>query len=231
MSYLIVKNVKIKSHQAFEKLFFIFTTNKIKLIMLKKILIVAFVLFFCLTINAQDKQKKIKPFRIGLKIGIPNIVGGNAEYVFNKRFAPYLDYSSYSGTFSNVAASFNYFEGGLNIYFNPTGKGFYGSLGMSNFNIDGTYSNVQTVGGQNFTGTASGKLSINTINAKLGIKLGRSFYFRTEVGYGFGNIPDTIEITGIAAGITQTGIENIPDIPGISSSGLLIFNIGFGIGF
>jgi hypothetical protein len=203
--------------------------------MLKKSLVVLFAMLMFTSTQAQDKVKSIKPFRIGAKIGVPNIVGGNAEFVFFKRIAAYVDYSSYSGTFSDVDVSFNDFEAGVNIYFNPTGKGFYGSFGFSNFSLDGSYTGAQTDSGIDFTGQASGSLTINTVNAKLGLKLGRSFYFRTEVGYGFGTIPDTITITGTVTGggvtTTETGTEAIPDIPGISTSGMLLFNIGFGIGF
>ncbi len=199
--------------------------------MFKKMLLSFVAVLFIVNSQAQNKERSIKPFRLGVKVGIPNIVGGNAEFVFLKRIGAYADYSTYSGTFSGVDVSFNHFEFGGNIYFHPTGKGFYGSFSFSSFSLDGTYANAQTVGGINFTDTATGGLTINTINAKLGLKLGRTFYFRTEAGYGFGNIPKTIEITGIAAGVTQTGVENIPNIPGISSSGLFIFNIGFGIGF
>ncbi|NQW35858.1 MAG: hypothetical protein HQ471_02525 [Flavobacteriales bacterium] len=199
--------------------------------MLKKTLLVAFTILFCVATQAQDKQKSVKPFRIGFKVGVPNIVGGNAELVLFKRIAVYADYSAYSGTFDQVEAGFNHFEIGGNIYFNPTGKGFYASLGYSNFSLDGTYTDAQTIGGIDFTGTATGNVTLNTINAKLGLKLGRTFYMRTEVGYGFGTIPDKVIITGDVNGVTQTGEEAIPNIPGISSSGLLIFNIGFGFGF
>ena len=199
--------------------------------MLKKSLLIVFVFMLCISIQAQDKSENIKPFRIGAKVGIPNIVGGNLEYVFGKRIAIYADYSSYSGDFDNVNVNFIFFEIGTNIYFRPTGKGFYGSFSYSSFNIDGTYSDAQTIDGTNFTGTATGSIEINTINTKLGLKLGRSFYFRIEAGYGFGTVPDEIVITGNVNGVPEEGTEDIPDIPGISSSGLLIFNIGFGIAF
>jgi len=210
--------------------------------MLKKSLVVAIALLLFVTTQAQDKQdkvKSIKPFRIGVKVGVPNIVGGNAELVFFKRLAAYVDYSSYSGTFSGVDVSFNDFEAGVNIYFKPTGKGFYGSFGYSNFSLDGSYTDAQTNSGVNFTGLATGSLSINTLNTKLGVKMGRSFYMRIEAGYGFGTIPDTIDITGVVTATvggvsqttTETGTETIPNIPGISKSGMLLFNIGFGIGF
>ena len=203
--------------------------------MFKKFLLLSMAFLLLTTTQAQDKAKSIKPFRLGVKVGVPNIVGGNAELVFFKRFAAYVDYSSYSGTFSDVEVSFNDFEGGLNIYFKNTGKGFYGSFGYSSFSIDGSYTGAQTNSGISFTGQATGSLTINTLNTKLGVKMGRSFYVRVEAGYGFGTIPQTITVTGTVTGggttTTETGTEDIPDIPGISKSGLAIFNIGFGIGF
>ncbi len=199
--------------------------------MLRKSIITLFAVLLFVGVQAQDKEKSIKPFRLGFKIGIPNIVGGNAEYVFGKRFGVYADYSAYSGDFDTVAASFNYFEAGANVYFNPTGKGFYGSFAYGSFNLDGTYTDSQTSNGQTFTGEATGSLTINTINAKLGLKMGRTFYMRTEVGYGFGTVPDKVIIHGNVNGTPQEGSEDIPNIPGISSSGLIIFNLGFGFGF
>lgn len=199
--------------------------------MLRKSLITIVALLLFVGVQAQDKEKSIKPFRLGFKIGVPNIVGGNAEYVFGKRFGVYADYSAYSGDFDKVGVSFNYFEAGANVYFKPTGKGFYGSFGYGSFKIDGTYTDSQTSGGQNFTGEATGNLTINTINAKLGVKMGRTFFMRTEIGYGFGTVPDKVIIKGNVNGTPQEGTEDIPNIPGISSSGLIIFNLGFGFGF
>ena len=68
---------------------------------------------------------------------------------------------------------------------------------------------------------------------KLGAKLGKKFYFRIEAGYGFGDIPQEIEVTGTeqGTGITQTDYVEIPDIPGISESGMIVANIGLGFSF
>ena len=69
---------------------------------------------------------------------------------------------------------------------------------------------------------------LNTINTKLGLKVGRVFYFRLEVGYSFGDIPEFITVNGPN---NLSATEEIPEIPGITSSGLPLFNIGFGFGF
>ena len=46
---------------------------------MKKLSIIL-LLIFCTYTYAQDKQD-INPIRIGLKIGTPNIIGGNLEFV------------------------------------------------------------------------------------------------------------------------------------------------------
>jgi hypothetical protein len=60
------------------------------------------------------------------------------------------------------------------------------------------------------------------MNLKLGAKLGKTFYFRIEAGYGFGDIPHEIFVESTTP--SQTTIEEFPEIPGISVSGILNFN-------
>lgn len=111
------------------------------------------------------------------------------------------------------------YEIGTNIYLSPSGKGLY--LGISYLSFDGVYTET---GYENSTGD----FKFNTTNLKLGVKLGRTFYFRAEVGYGFGDIPEEIILT-IPDG--PDDVIEIPDIPGLASSGLPVFNIGFGFSF
>ena len=79
------------------------------------------------------------------------------------------------------------------------------------------------------SGDGVGQIDFNTVNLKLGLKFGRTLYTRIEVGYGFGDIPEFIEVTS-ESGNSKTS-EEIPDIPGLNSSGLFTANIGFGIQF
>jgi len=63
--------------------------------------------------------RKKKPIRIGLKFGIPNIVGLNFEYVtpaLNARLAPTLDLSYFSLSSGDAKVSFSYIELGGNYY-------------------------------------------------------------------------------------------------------------------
>lgn len=186
--------------------------------------------------DSDKKEKKdIKPFRIGAKLGIPNGIGGNIEYVtplLGQRIAIYGDYSGISVNIDDVDSSIRYFEVGSNIYFlGNYGKGLYGSIGYGDLTVDGSYTDAQTIGGEDFTGEANGTFEASTLNVKAGLKLGKRFYFRTELGYGFGDIPEEIVITGNVNGVPAVGIEEIPEIPGVSESGYVLFNIGFGIAF
>jgi len=195
-----------------------------------------FLMLSCfLFVSAQnDSNSDVARFRIGLKAGIPNIIGGNAEFVLpilNNHVAPFLDYSTFSLDVDDVDTSFNFFEIGTNVYFNDKGKGLYATLSYGSFNLEGTYTDAETIDGELFEGEASGEIDITTVNLKLGAKLGNKFYFRAEVGYGFGDIPDEVVITGTVNGQPDEGTEEIPDIPGIGDSGLLVVNIGFGFAF
>ncbi len=201
---------------------------------MKKVFLLLLLLAFTLNLSAQDDNPDVKRFRIGLKVGVPNIVGGNAEFVLpilDNHIAPYLDYSAFSLDVDDVDTSINFFEIGSNVYFNNTGKGFYASLSYGSFNLEGTYTDAETVNGELFEGEAEGEIDITTVNLKLGVKLGNTFYFRAEVGYGFGDIPDEVVITGTVNGQPETGVEEIPDVPGIGDNGLLVANIGFGFAF
>lgn len=200
---------------------------------MKKISIILSLLFCSIAI-AQEK-KDINPFRIGVKIGTPNILGGNIEFVtplLNNRIALFLDYSGFTIKEDASKIALKYIEAGTNIYFKENGKGLYSSLSYGKLDLDGNYTDAETINGTQYEGKADGSISISTLNAKLGAKLGNKFYFRIEAGYGFGDIPQQIEITGTetGTGTTKTDYVEIPnDIPGIGENGYLVFNIGFGI--
>jgi hypothetical protein len=184
--------------------------------------------------NDNSQSNDINPLRIGVKIGTPNILGANLEFVlpaFNNHLAIFGDYSGFSTDIDDVDTNLKYIEFGANLYFKETGKGFYGSLSYGKLDLEGSYTDAQTLGGEYFTGEAYGELEVSTVNVKLGVKLGKAFYFRSEIGYGFGDIPQEIEITGNVNGTPDTGMEEIPDVPGIGESGYALFNFGIGVSF
>ena len=149
----------------------------------------------------QTEEKKVRPFRIGAKLGFPNIIGGNIEYVtplFNDKLAVNLDYSMIKSDWlgfdeeaeaENNELDLTYIEGGLNYYFFKPGRGLYGGLSYGNIKAKGTivYQEFRDI-----VDTSHGSL-----NVKLGAKLGGLFYFRPEIGYAFSPLPETIETTRV----------------------------------
>lgn len=174
---------------------------------------------------AQDK-----PLRIGIKLGIPNIITANVEYVtplLNNRIAIAVDYMSLSKTIDDTNINYNNFEIGTNIYLTKKGKGLYAGISYFSFGGEGTFTEVEFQPDMYEDGV--GEIKFNTLNLKLGVKLGRTFYFRFEAGYGFGDIPEFILVTSKTS--NETSLEEIPEIPGLNTSGLPVFNFGIGFSF
>ncbi|MBV1887871.1 MAG: hypothetical protein KUG51_01120 [Urechidicola sp.] len=211
---------------------------------MKKISLLLAILLICSVAFSQEEEnedskrkgKRILPFRIGLKAGLPNGIGGNVEYVtplLNDRIAFFGDYSGFSTNIDDADAKMQYYEFGTNIYlFGGKGRGVYGSLSYGKLNLDANYDDYEfDTSSGTVTADAEGEYEVGTFNVKAGLKVGRRFYFRTELGYGFGSVPQEFVITGTANGMTESETVEIPEIPGMSENGYVMFNIGFGIGF
>lgn len=176
------------------------------------------------------EEVKVRPFRLGIKLGFPNLIGGNVEYVtplLNKRLAVNVDHSQIEGEWLGLGENeinFSYLEGGLNYYFFKPGKGLYGGLNYGKLRYTENRINPD------YRETMD--LTHSTFNLKVGAKLGGLFYFRPEVGYAFTSLPKEIEaVTTYNDGRRETEAERL-DIPGteILFKGL-IANIGFGFAF
>lgn len=208
---------------------------------MKKILITIFVFVSTFTtaqteeIDSLKLNESVKLISIGTKIGMPNLISLNGEITIpflNNHFAPYIDYGAFNLEINDVDSNLNYTEYGINIYFSNKGKGFYTSVGKAQLGSEFTFKNLTfEENGIKEIGSAKTNLDINTLNLKLGLKTGGSFYFKFEIGYGIGSIPDSIDFTAISNGITESFSEDVPTIPGLSSGGLLISNFGFGLSF
>ena len=74
-------------------------------------------------------------------------------------------------------------------------------------------------------------MDIDAVNLKLGLKTGGTIYLRLEAGFCFTSIPETLTFTATYNNITQTFTEDLPNIPGVSSDGILVGNIGLGFSF
>lgn len=200
------------------------------------------------------KERKVRPIRIGAKIGFPNLVGGNLEYVtplLNKKLAIYGDFSSiksdwlepgeeeedYYNDTEQTKFDFRYLEGGLNYYFFKPGRGLYGGVSYGAINFKGTKYGLAS----NDEFDTSGKEGVGSIdmthssfNLKLGAKLGGLFYFRPEVGYSFSSLPNHVTTTVVfedgTREVQDIGLD-IEDGPWEILYNGLIANIGIGFAF
>lgn len=192
----------------------------------------------------EERDYKVRPLRLGLKIGFPNLVGGNLEYVtplLNDKLALNVDYSNIRSDWlisedeepemtENTELNFTYFEGGLNYYFFKAGKGLYGGMSYGNFKIEGT----ATASKDGVDGTGNVELNHSSFNVKLGAKLGELFYFRPEIGYSFSSLPKSVDYTvryedGTVEQDTYDFKEEVAPAD-ILFKGLMA-NIGFGFAF
>jgi len=208
-------------------------------------------LFFTGLLLAQDTDTstptleieaiKVKRLSIGAKVGIPNIAGLSAEIItplLDNRVAVFYDFSSFDINPTDVKVGLSYSEFGANIYFKNKGKGAYVGIGIANLSTDLEFQNVSfEENGLSGEGAASVSQDLSTTNIKLGVKTGGRIYFRLELGYGFGDIPQEVEVSGsfIPEGQTNairgTETEEFPAIPGVGTNGTLIGNFGFGFSF
>ena len=189
-----------------------------------------------------DTISNLKRFSFGIKMGIPNVIGLTTEAIlpiFKNRVSPYFDYSSFKLNPDKTSIDLNYTDYGINIYINSKGNGLYASLGSGNLSSLIFFEEIELTdeNGNKGLGNAQIKENINTFNVKLGIKSNSKIFFRLEVGYGIGRIPNNLNLTG-NFGYEKDGmfynskgssIESFPTVPGIGKKGIIIGNFGFGI--
>lgn len=189
-----------------------------------------------------DTVLNLKRFSFGIKMGLPNILGLTTEAVlpiFKNRVSPYFDYSSFKLNPDKTSIDLNYTDFGVNIYVNSKGSGLYASLGSGNLSSLILFQEIELTdeNGNKGIGNAQLKENINTFNVKLGIKSNSKIFFRLEVGYGIGKIPNNLDLTGSFSyekyGMLYTSngssIESFPTVPGLGKKGIIIGNFGFGI--
>jgi len=194
-------------------------------------------LIFSLFISTFSYSQEL-PIRLGLKAGLPNAVGVNAEYVtpyLKGRLAPNVEASVYpipESLFSDRNGTITYLQGGFNYYFFKPGDGLYSNLSYGYLKGKGTGDNVRAerpnANGEYLIGKGYLNESNHSINLKVGSKFGNKYYFKPEVGYAFNNLKGDHAIdVRFQDGSRETQIESIP---GIFTKGLL-FGVGAGIAF
>jgi len=188
--------------------------------------------------DEKERSYKVRPFRIGVKIGAPNLIGGNLEYVLpmlGRRVAVNADYSKLKsewiqpedeGADAEDKINVTYLDLGLNYYLFKPGKGLYAGVSYSTIKADATTPFED--------GTDYIKEEHSSINVKLGAKLGGLFYFRPEIGYSFDPLPNTYEVHTVYNDGTEERATQGWDAEGTPAELLfkgLMFNIGFGFAF
>jgi hypothetical protein len=165
---------------------------------------------------------------------VPNIASLNGELILpliGNRISAYFDYGAFNFPIDETDIETTYTEYGVNLYFNGNGKGFYLSAGNGSLSTNYTFNNLDFEDGSGPTGSGSTELDIDAVNLKLGLKTGGTIYLRLEAGFGFTSIPETLTFTATSNNITQTFTEDLPNIPGVSSDGILVGNLGLGFSF
>lgn len=191
--------------------------------------------------DSYNSKNELRPYRIGLKFGTPMVAGLDLEYVtplWTSRVAPFIGFTSIGLQITDDAKlNFSAFEIGSNIYFNGRGdgRGFYGSLAYQSINATLKQQDYKAEDGKVYQGTATSKISFGGFNTKIGVKVGRTFYFRTELGYSFGSLPEEIVTKGTYNGQPINDRQNIKDdladTPVLNMGGIPLFNLGFGFAF
>ena len=220
---------------------------------MRQFFIIFFLVIFIPTISYTQKIEKLdsihtdtilnlKRFSFGIKMGLPNVIGLTTEAIlpiFKNRVSPYFDYSSYKLNPDKTSIDLNYTDYGVNIYINSKGNGLYASLGSGNLSSLILFEEIELTdeNGNKGLGNAQIKENINTFNVKLGIKSNSKIFFRLEVGYGIGRIPNNLNLTGsfnyekdgMFYSSKGSSVESFPTVPGIGKKGIIMGNFGFGI--
>lgn len=190
----------------------------------------------------QEETREIRRIRIGGKLGIPNLVGGNLEFVtplMENKLAVSLDYSGMKGAFNDlfnegekIDVRYRYLTGGVNYYFFTPASGLYGGLGYSKIGIKGDVM-IPSEDPSEEPETGIVDFDHHSLYMKLGAKIGGFFYFRPELGFSFSALPTSIKYTRTTGNQPQEDNEIDFNGAGYLSplfSGI-IFNFGIGFAF
>ncbi len=197
--------------------------------------------------QVENEFEDVRPFRIGAKLGIPNLLSANVEYVLpllNRKFSISADFSKINTDSDDfgfdteegteiMEQQFDYFEAGINYYFFKPGKSLYAGISYANYGLNG---NLPDFAENENGATGDGYLdfSNNSVNIKVGAKWGGFFYFRPEVGYAFNPFPSSLPIRVEF----EDGTTQYQELDLSADSGFLdmiyqglIYNIGIGFSF
>lgn len=194
---------------------------------MKKLFSLIILIAFAATMQAQGH----KPFRIGAKIGTPNLLGVGAEYAIMDHIAPNFDFSYIPLSLDdNTDLSFTFIGGGANYYLDKNNKGVYGGLGIGYMSLGVTETGV--LNPKTFDNDGTGDFSIGAmlVIAKVGYRwMWGAFTVTPEIGYALGSVDNSVTYTAtFPDGSTAEETYDTSDIP--VSSGP-VYSVAIGIAF
>ncbi|TAF67670.1 MAG: hypothetical protein EAZ55_01225 [Cytophagales bacterium] len=181
--------------------------------------------------NAQAQD--VRPFRIGLKVGLPIYIGGTIEYVLpseKNRVGIVADFSSLLIDGGTRNYNYTYWSLGTNIYLNKESIARGPYLGVSYANLHFMVNYVGITSGTNINGTGAVKVNVPQVQLRFGIKTGKgAFFLQPEIGYGISSFPsnNTLNVT-YPNGQTLNVIQPF-DVP--RNAFTLIMNVTLGVIF
>lgn len=194
----------------------------------KLILTASICFLYAFSTNAQDD---VRPFRIGLKIGTPILVGGTIEYVLpiaNNKIGITADLSSFTVEGGGTRFNYTYWSLGGNFYLNKRniGRGPYLGVSYANLGFKGSYSGL--VSGTNINGSGEGKVNVSQVQFRLGAKTGKgAFFFQPEIGYGLANFPSSVTFNAIYSNGQTISTTEPFDVPSGTFSFIASITLGF----
>ena len=160
---------------------------------MKKVLSLLIMLAFVTSINAQDDR----PFRIGLKLGVPNLAGLGVEYAIMDHIAVAGDLSYFPLELDEYTEfSYTYIGLGGNYYLDKNNKGIFVGAGIGVMSFAVTETGI--FNSNSFDNDGSGEFSIDLTLIKMNIGyrwIWGAFSLTPEVGYALGSIDDNVEYT------------------------------------
>ncbi len=194
---------------------------------MKKLISAIILLTLAATIRAQGER----PFRAGVKLGMPNIVGVGIEYAIMNHIAPSLDFSYIPLSIDeNTDLGFTFVGVGANYYFNKKNKGLYGGLGVGFLNLGVTEKGLTNPNTFQNDGTGDFSIGATLIEAKVGYRwIWGAFSLTPEAGYALGSVSNSVTYT--ATFPDGSTAQETYDTSGIPVGAGAIYSVTIGLAF
>ena len=195
---------------------------------LKRILFISLLVVLVFTGSAVGQHK---PIRVEAKIGLPNLLGGSAEYLLpnlgnkyiDNSIAPFIDFSAFGLSLDETTdLDYKYFGFGAKYYLDnhletlglPKNlMGVYGGLGFGRMSLELTDNDWTSI--IHGDGSATGSIGVSMFQIKIGKRwMWGPFTVCVETGYSLGSMDNEIKVdVEYEDGFKETDTEDISDVP------------------